>query len=1149
MNQGNDSVLVIGGGIAGIQASLDLAKAGAKVILVEKSPTIGGKMAVLDKNFPTLDCSICIEGPKMGEVGQNKNIEIFSPAQVVGLEGKPGDFKVTIKQSSRMVTKECTRCDLCAVACPVVVPNESDSSMAYRKAIYTPIAQAVPGPYLIDLKHCLNKPPHFLPCQKCVDACLPRCIDFGMPQETTHTRNIASVIVSVGYDMIDPEILKEYGYGTHPDILHSLELERLLISAGPTGGEVVKPSNGHHPKNVLLVLCVGSRDQRHYKYCSRFCCMYSVKHAFQLIDHGVKDVTVLYMDARAFGKGFDEFWKRTAQEGAKFVRGRPASISANPDNSIKVVYENTKTGKMITQNFDLVSLSHAVRPPESLIRLSKALGIELDADGFLQAVEEKGGLVHTTRPGVYAAGCASGPKDIPDSVAEGGAGAALSLGHLTARSWPKEEKAEPIEGIETPRIGVFVCHCGSNIAGVVDVKAVADFAKTLPGVVHTQTQMFSCAGNTQTEIENIIKEKQITRVVIAACSPKTHEETFRGACMRAGLNPYLLVMSNIRNMDSWVHKEFKAEATQKAKDMIRMAVEHARLLIPLHPTHQPVTQKALVIGGGVGGMTAAIAIARQGYETHLVEKTAELGGLVRHLTELAPAGIKAQDLLASQKRQLNDLGVKVHLNTTIEQISGFVGNFQARLSSGEELKIGAVVLAMGADPYKPVEFGYGQRNGQVITNLELESLIKEGKLTGDKITFVGCVGSRNDKLGCSRYCCASMISQALHLRRMGKKVRIIYKDVRCYTRHAEELYEQAAREGVQFFQYNLFQRPEEAVKFENGLVTFKDELTGSQVQIPTDHLVMAVGLKPVEETISSQLKLPKSLDGFLLELHPKLGPAETATQGIYLAGCVQYPKDVRETVAQALAAASKASALLAKDAIEKEPLIAKINQEKCTLCWACAKVCPFGAIETTGKPGKGKGAIRVIEAACMGCGNCAAQCNFGAIEMPYFTREGIMAQIDAALKEKPEEKVMVFTCNWCSYAGADQAGIEKIQYPPSSRIIRTMCSARFEQGFVARCFEKGAGAVVISGCRLTDDGSDCHYNYANVHTFKRFKAWQQVFAKKGIAEERLQLRWISAAEGKEFAHKMHEMHAIVMKNAEHLRKEREAKEKTPSAVG
>jgi heterodisulfide reductase subunit A len=673
----SDSVLVIGGGIAGIQSALDLAEAGARVYLVERQASIGGLMAVLDKNFPTLDCSICIEAPKMSEVELHPNIEIFSPAEVIRVEGEVGHYRVQVSEKTRYVTDECTRCGDCTTACPVVLPNEFDSGMAARKAIYTPIPQSVPGTYLIDIENCLNQPPNYLPCERCIKICPPQAIDFLMPEESITTIEVGAIIAAIGYDMFDPRRMPEYGYGTHADILTALEFERLINSAGPTGGEIVRPSNGEHPENILFVLCVGSRDQRFYHYCSRFCCMYSIKHAYQAIDHGIQDVTVLYMDMRAYGKGFDGFWERTEAEGATFTRGRPARISPNGDKNIKVIYEDTESATRIEANYDMVVLANAVMPQEGLAELTERLGVELDQDGFIRAQETVGGLIMTTQPGIYAAGCISGPKDIPDSVSEGSGAAALALSHLTKRYWPEPIEVEPLQDIENPRVGVFVCHCGSNIAGVVDVKQVVNFAQNLPDVVYASHQLFSCAGNTQKEIEETIKAEQINRVVIAACSPKTHESIFRGVMLRAGLNPYLLEMSNIRNMDSWVHKRDKAAATQKANDMVWMAVEKARRLTPLDVSHLPLVQKGLVVGGGIAGMTAAVALADQGFETHLVEKENRLGGQLNWLDEIAPANIHASTLLEAKIQQVEKSGVQVHLETGIENIGGVVGNFQA----------------------------------------------------------------------------------------------------------------------------------------------------------------------------------------------------------------------------------------------------------------------------------------------------------------------------------------------------------------------------------------------------------------------------------------------------------------------------------------
>ena len=479
----------------------------------------------------------------------------------------------------------------------------------------------------------------------------------------------------------------------------------------------------------------------------------------------------------------------------------------------------------------------------------------------------------------------------------------------------------------------------------------------------------------------------------------------------------------------------------------------------------------------------------------------------------------------------------MHLNTTVEVVSGHVGNFFARLSNGKELQVGAIVIATGGQPAPTDAFGYGTEQ-DVITNFDLEKWFTEKKdIPGEHVTFISCVESRFDEKECSRYCCTSMIGQALRLKRMGKKVRVLYKDIRTYTRHAEELYEQAMREGVEFIRYRADVRPQDAIVKKNGHLEVEDITFQKRIDIPSDLTVLVVGLKPVEDTLAEQLKLARSSDGFYLELHPKLGPVETASQGIYLAGVAQAPKDVRESIAQATATAAKAGALLARGVIEKEPLTAEFDPEKCIACMRCVKVCPFHAIEQIGQVKTGT--IQIHEIACMGCGTCAAECNFDAIDMPFFEKDQILAQIDAALAKNPEEKCIVFTCNWCSYAGADLAGIEKRQYPPSIRIIRTMCSARIEEKFVARAFEKGAGAVLITGCRLTETGSDCHYNHANRLTWQRFQFWKRKYERKGIEPERFQLRWISAAESKEFAEKMHEMHEIVMRYAQSLRKEDE----------
>jgi heterodisulfide reductase subunit A len=1104
----SDSVLVIGGGIAGIQASLDLAEAGSKVILVERSPAIGGKMAGLDKNFPTLDCSICIEAPKMSDVTHNPNITVLTLSEVEKVEGKEGNFTVTIYQKPRFVTSACTTCDLCTQACPQLRKNEFDYGVGVRKAIYTPYSQAEPGMYVIDIDSCLNEPPNYLPCNRCMNACGPNAIDFNMrPKQITE--HVGAIIVATGFELFNASLLKEFGYGTDPDILTSMEFERLVNAAGPSDGEIIVPSTHKEPENVLFVLCAGSRDQRYVPYCSRFCCMYSVKESIQAKDHGIKNITILYMDIRAYGKGFDEFFNRSKESGVRYIRSRPSNIRRDGEH-IKVRYESFENEKVVEENYDMVILATAAIPGKGTKELAAVLGIELDKDGFFKTAPSS--PVKSTREGIFIAGCASGPKDIPDSVTEASAAAAESLQYIDEKIWIKMPVAEPLELTPEPRVGVFLCDCGSNIAGVVDVKSVKERVKGIKDVVYVEENKYTCAGSTQDSMVSKIREHNLNRVVVGACSPKTHGITFQRVCARAGLNPYLFEMANVRNMDSWVHKNEKEAATEKAFDMVDMAVAKARYLEPLEEMEIPVTHTAVVVGGGIAGITAATALEKMGISTHLIEKEDKLGGLLNNLSDLAPIGQDAKELLSMKIEELEQSGAEIHLSTTVKTVTGFVGNFNIQLSDGKNISSGAIVMATGADPYEPKEFS----QGNIMTSLELEKRINDIK--EDKVTIVSCIGSRNKDRGCSRFCCSTMLNQAVQLREQGKKVRVLYKDIRAYARFAEELYKKASDEGVQFFHYDQEKVPEEVVKFENGIVSIPDELTGETLNIPTDLLVLNIGLVPKDNEIINQLKLSRDQEGFLLELHPKLGPVEAAVSGVFLAGTAQGPKDAKESMMQGLATAAKASKILFKDKITKEPLIAYIDQDKCIKCMKCTTVCPYGAIK-----GELKKHVEIVPAMCMGCGDCIAECPTNAISMPNFTDAEILTQVDAATEKNADEKLVVFACNWCSYAGADQAGISKIQYPPSARVIRTMCSSRVSQKLVMRAFERGAAAVLVTGCHI----NDCHYIDANLDTEKRVERWRKFLQNRNINPDRLQLWWVSAAEGNRFAYKIREMDKLI----------------------
>ncbi len=1129
-------VMVIGAGVAGIQASLDLANAGVPVILVERKGSIGGAMAALDKTFPTLDCSICIEAPLMNDVMNNPNIEVKTLTEVQKIDGEAGKFTVTLNEKQRFVTDACTRCDLCVPACPQTTVQEFDEGLSQRSAIYTPFAQAEPGAYIIDIDLCLNDPPNNMPCTRCQDACLPQAISFNQYGEDTFDVEVAAVITSTGFDMLDPSVVKDYGYGNHPDILTSMEFERMVNAAGPTAGHLMRPSNKEDPESALFVLCVGSRDQRYCAYCSRVCCMYSIKEAHQAYDHGIKDVTVLYMDIRAYGKGFDEFHERTLKEGVKYIRGRPSKIDTEGEKPL-VTYEDTELGKIMKKEFDMIVLAPALLPPKGTDKLAELLGVNLDMDGFIETNEIDGFAVATTRPGVFVAGCASGPKDIPDSVAEASAAAAASMIYTGERFWPLEVYEETIDAgpDAEEKIGVFVCDCGSNIAGVIDVPSVVDFASGLDGVVHAEEVQFACAGATAEKMTQIIKEKGLNRLVVSACSPKTHSPTFQRAAAKGGLNKYMFEMTNLRNHNSWVHKDLPVLATEKARDMVRMSVEKAKHLVPLTAPVISVTQRAIVVGGGPAGMAAAWNLGGQGYDVHLLEKSDKLGGMLNKLDIISPTGQDAKKILAKMMGDVEKTGVNVYLNTTIEEVSGAVGNYHVKLSAGEELTVGAIILAYGSRPYEPTGHFYGQ-DERVITNLILDQTLYERE--EENVTFLFCVGSRNEKTGCARYCCSNAMMQAMELAKQGKHVTCVYKDIRTFSRHGEELYFEAAKAGVVFVQMPQNFNPETDIAYEDGLIVTYDELLGQNIAIPTDLLVHVVGMQPpADHGVADLLKVSRTEDDFLLELHPKLGPVEAAVGGVYMAGAVRGPVTLDEAISMGLATASKASDLLSKDTTTKAPLMALIDEAKCTGCSRCSKVCPYGAIEGNPinlKPNGKFATFHVIEAACAGCGTCAAECNADAITMPSFTDAQIFAQIDEALRENPEDKILTFACNWCSYAGADQAGIAKIQYPTASRIIRTMCSGRVSEDMVMRGFEKGAGAVLVTGCRLTEKGSDCHYNFANAQTWKRFQRWKKKLGRMNIADERLQLQWISAAEGKKLAETLYDMEDVLKRYRESL---------------
>jgi heterodisulfide reductase subunit A len=952
------------------------------------------------------------------DAGRHPLIELITNAEVVGCAGEPGDFRVRVRKNPRYVQEDlCIACDLCVDVCPQVGGNEFDVGLKARKAIYRPFPQSVPAAYVIDRDACLND--QILVCEHCTKACDANAIDFDMlPQEIE--LDVGAVLVAVGFQEFDARKLGNYGYGRFPNVVTSLEFERMLNASGVTQGHVVRPSDKQTPKRIVFIQCVGARGEGGRLYCSRFCCMNAVKDSMLVRQHDpeVEEVTILYTDLRAFGKGFDDFVQRSRDENsANYVRGRPAKIERVPDDdTLEVFVEDTVGHERRRIPADLVVLSVAAAPNDGASQLARILGIETDRYGFMARQDAAVSAVETMREGIFVCGSAVGPQVIPDCIAQASAVAAHAQLFLTGhRVEEVEEAVEPLDVSGQPRVGVFVCHCGVNIAGVLDVEALARHASTMPGVVVAKTHLFACSATGQDELVQLIREHELNRVVIAACTPRTHEPVFRQSCARIGLNPYLVEMVNIRDQCSWIHAKQPSLAQDKARTLIRMGVARAGHLEPLQEGEAPMTQAALVIGGGIAGIQAATDLAVQGFPVTLVEKGSRLGGRLAepNLKYLYPNLRPATEVLAQKLKRLEKSSARVLLNTEVESVTGFVGSFQATLQSHtkEVLPVGAIILAHGADLYNPRgEYGYGELPN-VLTSQELERAFCQDETAPtvdgrrpQSAAFILCVGSRDPMgfTGCSRYCCPTAIKQAIQLCRQGIDTTIFYRDIRTISTGAEEMYREARGMGVLFVRIPPGEKPQVMGEQRAEAVRCFDDLLGRRVEVPADLVILSVGMRPRQpetEKFHDLLKVSLGGDGFFLERHPELAPVETAVEGVFLAGTVQGPKDIVDTVAQASAAAAKASVFLAHDRVKLDPAVAVVDEVKCRACGTCVDICQFYAPQLV-ETAPGIYTARINASLCKGCGTCASWCPSGAIISKHFTDHQVHAMIDALFAEE-----------------------------------------------------------------------------------------------------------------------------------------------------
>ena len=922
--------------------------------------------------------------------------------------GEEGNFDVKLIQHPRFVDMDkCIACGLCSEKCPKKVPNAYDSGLSKRKAVYVQYAQAVPLKYAIDADQCI-----YLvrgKCKACEKFCPTGAIAFDEePKE--RALNVGAVVLATGSEAFDPRVYDTFGYRNSDNIVTSLEFERMLSASGPYGGHLLRPSDKTEPEKIAWLQCVGSRDT-HFGargYCSGVCCTYAVKESILAKEHSKQalDTAIFYIDIRTFGKDFEQYYNRAKNDlGVRFVKSRISHVEpmdADGRHAIGYVDEN---GKSVREMFDIVVLSVGLGIGDRGAGLAQKLGVDLN---HYQYVKTSGlSPVRTSRPGVFVCGTLQAPKDIPSAVIEASAAAGevgLALHDVRGTLTKTKEVVEEynVNG-EPPRVGVFVCCCGTNIAGFVDVPGVVEFAKTLPFVVYAEKNLFSCSQDTQGQISRIIKEQNLNRVVVSACTPKTHEGLFQETLINAGLNKYLFEMTNIRNQCSWVHKDDMPTATRKAKDLVRMSVAKVALHEPLEEPVMKITQAVLVIGGGVAGMTAARTLSQQGYTTYVVEKDSQLGGRALYLNETwqgEKIGRFVEDLINQVQ---NDKNISVHLNADIRSVDGFVGNFKTSVqadSATAVLEHGVTIFACGAAEFKPDNYLYGQ-DDRVLTGLELQLKLKQASSFEASRTavFVQCVGSRiEERPYCSKVCCTRSIKSALELKALNPDmdIFILYRDLRSYGLR-EDLYREAREKGIKFIRYNN----ESAIavsKAANGLrVEFTDRVLRRPMVIHSDMLVLASAMVPEKNNALAPLyKVTQKADGFFAEAHVKLRPNDFATDGVFVCGLAHAPKPLDESIAQAQAAASRAVTLLSALQISVSGTVARVDPSLCSQCGVCVSVCPYSAPNFNEKTDKAE----ILPTLCKGCGLCTASCRSGAINLKGFETAQIMAMITSCMFEE-----------------------------------------------------------------------------------------------------------------------------------------------------
>lgn len=1007
MTENHQKALVIGAGIAGIQTALDLAKTGRDVVLIDKAVSIGGLVTRLDRTFPTNNCDLCSLSPDLSETGRREHIRLMAMTELSEFSGEAGRFEAVLKTRPRYIDPDkCTACGECVKhfsECVGFTPGLLHGAPACMR-----YPQSTPHAYSIDMDKCRDIEE--------VAAVCPAGAIFPDDRETFSKMTFGAVILATGAELFDYRILDNFGGGEFPNVVSGLEYERIMSASGPTSGELARPSDGKMPRKVAWLQCVGSRgiNQNDVSYCSGVCCMYALKEAIVTKERFKDDIeaAVFYMDMRTSGKDYELYRNRAEQDyGVRLIQSRPHSIMEKDDTKdLELSYISGEESALETELFDMIVLSTGFRMPESMKGAAEVLGIELNRHRFVETPDFS--PVETSRPGVYACGVCEGPKDIPETMIQSAAAMSLACRDLGDPRKGEGDDGAPVPERdvrdESPRVGVFVCDCGSNIGGVIDVARVAERAGDIPGVAVSQSAGHGCSAESIRLVQSVIQEQKLNRVVIAGCSPRTHEAKFQDAIRGAGLNRYLLEMANIRDQNTWAHMDQPQASSDKALEQIHMAVERVRLRRPMEDHSLPVNKDILVAGGGVAGMTAALTLAEQGFKVFLVEQSPQLGGMARNIRRTL-SGQDVREFVADLiERTLSCGGIEVLTGSTIVDHQGMPGMFSTGVQVAPRMYYrridhGAAIIATGALHHTPDAYLLNGHEAS-ITQYDLDSIIEDDPDSvkdWESVVMIQCVGSRDkDHPNCSRICCQTAIKNALRIADASPDARIyvFHKDIRTLG-FQEDFYIKAREKGILFFRYDPENPPEARAEGDKIVVGGRDRVLGRNIEISADRLVLSCGMKADDEAtedLAAIFSLNRTADGFFLEEHTKLRPSDLSKPGFMTAGTAHGPKTIRESVAQAQAAAGRAMTFLSEDFIELGSSFAQVDSRRCAACLICVRACPYGVpfINADGRS-------EIDPAKCHGCGICASECPAKAIQLVQCDDDMISAELNGLFSERP----------------------------------------------------------------------------------------------------------------------------------------------------